>query len=95
MQAVVRPNVPHYTRDSFLAAGIAAADLFFDDCTAPPVHVMAKFLAIAEALPGALAEHFKAGLGRTGALIALYMMKQQQDAAATIKHENRTALIAL
>ena len=75
VQAVVRLNEPHYARESFLAAGIAVADLSFDDCTAPPVHVVAKFLAIAEALPGALAVHCKAGLGRTGTLIALYMMK--------------------
>jgi hypothetical protein len=39
------------------------------------VDIVAKFLSIAEALPGALAVHGKAGLGRTGTLIALYMMK--------------------
>ena len=75
VQAVVRLNEPHYTRASFAAAGIAVADLPFEDCTAPPVDVVAKFFAIAEALPGALAVHCKAGLGRTGTLIALYMMK--------------------
>jgi cell division cycle 14 len=75
VQAVVRLNEPQYARSSFTDAGIAVADLSFEDCTPPPVDVAAKFLAIAEALPGALAVHCKAGLGRTGTLIALYMMK--------------------
>jgi cell division cycle 14 len=75
VQAVVRLNAPQYGRAAFAAAGIAVADLFFEDCTCPPVDVVAKFLAVAEALPGALAVHCQAGLGRTGTLIALYMMK--------------------
>jgi cell division cycle 14 len=75
VQLVVRLNAPEYDRGAFSAAGIAVADLFFEDCTPPPVDVVAKFLAIAEALPGALAVHCKAGLGRTGTLIALYMMR--------------------
>ncbi len=49
------------------------ADLPLDDCAPPPAAVVAKFLAIAEGVPGALAEHFKAGLGRTGTLIARCM----------------------
>jgi cell division cycle 14 len=75
VQVVVRLNAPQYGKKTFVDAGIAVADLFFEDCTPPPVDVVAKFLAIAEALPGALAVHCQAGLGRTGTLIALYMMK--------------------
>eukprot|EP00292_Cryptomonas_paramecium_P000872 CAMPEP_0113690944 /NCGR_PEP_ID=MMETSP0038_2-20120614/18114_1 /TAXON_ID=2898 /ORGANISM="Cryptomonas paramecium" /LENGTH=237 /DNA_ID=CAMNT_0000612409 /DNA_START=231 /DNA_END=940 /DNA_ORIENTATION=- /assembly_acc=CAM_ASM_000170 len=75
VSTVVRLNERAYDAAAFREHGIAVAELFFDDCTPPSALVVAKFLAIAESVPGALAVHCKAGLGRTGTLIALYMMK--------------------
>ena len=45
------------------------------DGSAPEDHIVEKFLSACEAEKGAIAVHCKAGLGRTGCLIALYIMK--------------------
>jgi cell division cycle 14 len=50
-------------------------DLYFIDGTPPPDDIVDKFLEAAEKQKGAIAIHCKAGLGRTGSLIALYCMK--------------------
>ena len=55
--------------------GLAVVDLPFEDCSLPPPDVVSRFLAVAERVPGALAVHGRGGLGRTGTLVALYMMK--------------------
>ena len=75
VRVVVRLNEPLYTAADWACEGLALADIPFDDCAPPPPAAVAKFLAIAEGVPGALAVHCKAGLGRTGTLVALYMMK--------------------
>lgn len=72
---VVRLNKPQYDKKKFTRAGIKHLDLYFLDGSTPPDHIVDQFLAAAEAEKGAICVHCKAGLGRTGSLIALYIMK--------------------
>jgi cell division cycle 14 len=76
---VLRLNEPNtYQKQTFVERGIRHHDLYFDDCTVPSNAIALKFLKLAETIidnGGKLAVHCKAGLGRTGTLIALHWMK--------------------
>ena len=75
MTGVVRFNNKVYDRKKFLDAGFNHYDLYFADGGNPTDAILKKFLEISESEKGALAVHCKAGLGRTGTLISLYLMK--------------------
>ncbi|OWR41399.1 dual specificity protein phosphatase CDC14A-like [Danaus plexippus] len=72
---VVRLNKKSYDARQFTAHGFEHRELFFVDGSVPSESIVNRFIRIAEAAKGAVAVHCKAGLGRTGTLIACYMMK--------------------
>lgn len=75
VSAVVRLNKKTYEATRFTSQGINHYDLYFLDGSVPSEDIVLRFLAIAESERGAVAVHCKAGLGRTGTLIACYCMK--------------------
>lgn len=79
---VIRLNNAIYDREKFVKNGIKHTDLFFEDGTVPPERIYNEFLKIAEKEKYGLAVHCKAGLGRTGSLIACYAMKHYRFPAA-------------
>jgi cell division cycle 14 len=72
---IIRLNTVEYDAQLFVKQGIKHYDMYFVDGTVPPISIVDQFLEVAENTPGAIAVHCKQGLGRTGTLIACYIMK--------------------
>ncbi|XP_015232626.1 PREDICTED: dual specificity protein phosphatase CDC14B isoform X3 [Cyprinodon variegatus] len=79
---IIRLNKKMYDARRFTDSGFEHHDLFFVDGSTPNDTIVKKFLNICENAEGAIAVHCKAGLGRTGTLIACYMMKHYGLTAA-------------
>lgn len=79
--AVVRLNKKLYDRKKFLDAGIKHYDLYFVDGGNPPDAITKQWLDIVENEKGAVGIHCKAGLGRTGVLNGLFLMKHYRITA--------------
>ncbi|KAG8595995.1 hypothetical protein GDO81_001696 [Engystomops pustulosus] len=82
ISTIIRLNKKMYEAKRFIDAGFEHHDLFFVDGSTPSDSIVKKFLNICENAEGAIAVHCKAGLGRTGTLIACYMMKHYRMTAA-------------
>nr|XP_024213599.1 dual specificity protein phosphatase CDC14C [Pan troglodytes] len=79
---IIRLNKRMYDAKRFTDAGFDHHDLFFADGSTPTDAIVKRFLDICENAEGAIAVHCKAGLGRTGTLIACYIMKHYRMTAA-------------
>ncbi|GLE00983.1 hypothetical protein PINS_up009780 [Pythium insidiosum] len=76
---VVRLNRPRYRKQVFVDAGVRVVDLHFRDGSCPNEEIVRTFLEVVTQTLAAddtavVAVHCKAGLGRTGTLVACYLM---------------------
>lgn len=86
VQLVIRLNESAgYSSEEFLQNGVGHMDLIFPDCTAPSDSITTAFLDAIEqhtSPDGMVAVHCMAGRGRTGTLVAAWMMKNCGFSAA-------------
>ena len=90
VKAIVRLCEPTYAVDVFEFNGINVFDMPFTDGACPPPTVLFEFISLmckAEKYNYAVAVHCRAGLGRTGTLIACYLIwKYGLSQATAIAH---------
>jgi len=79
---IIRLNKVLYNAEDFTKKGFEHFDMYFTDGTVPPYHIVENFLRVAENSTGGIAVHCKQGLGRTGTLLACYIMKHYDFTAA-------------
>lgn len=77
--AVVRLNKSHYDREVLLQSGIQHYEMFMPDGGIPAWDQIEEFFKIADDIwkaKGAIAVHCRAGLGRTGTMIATFLIRK-------------------
>ncbi|EFO22128.1 hypothetical protein LOAG_06358 [Loa loa] len=82
ISTIIRLNKRMYDAKRFLDAGFEHIDLFFVDGSVPSDEIVERFINVVDNARGGVAVHCKAGLGRTGTLIACWLMKEYGVTAA-------------
>ena len=72
---VIQLNEQCYTSAEFTSKGLRHHIMTFEDGTCPPDEVVTAFFNAVDSAAGAVGIHCRSGLGRTGTLIALYLMR--------------------
>jgi cell division cycle 14 len=84
VNTVIRLNEPLYDKNIFIKNDIKHHDLYFDDCTEPPINIVKKFVKICNNSTGVIAIHCKSGIGRTGTLIAIWLLLNYEITAKEV-----------
>lgn len=71
---IIRLNDSEYKKSGFENHGFKHHDLIFPDGYPPTSSIAGRFIRIVDEAKGAVAVHCYAGIGRTGTLIAAYLM---------------------
>ena len=71
-----------YDARCFTANGFSHNDFYFEDGGIPSKAIIKKFTRAVDQCDGAMAVHCRAGLGRTGTLIACYLIRHYRFSAA-------------
>lgn len=74
IKLLIRLNNDNTYDESLLLNNLNVSNLFFKDCKIPSINIIIKFIKLIDEYNEMIAIHCKAGLGRTGILICIWLI---------------------